>query len=364
MANKTISQVEINGTTYDLLDANTLSALSDLGDEIRDEIEDAKKHLIVTIGDSWTQNANYWRNTYTSLYNDEIRNYAQGGVGFIGTTQDNSNKFSVQLNTAINDATLDKNKVTHVLVMGGINDYTYNYRDAGQFVSIIADMNASIEQNFPNATPIFVVGNMNYHDYSAGLFSDQTVDATNVHQIYVWHQVKHLCAENGINVSCMYGWITRKEYKSDLIHPAENGAGGNRIAANIHALIHGGTLAYGAFITGRSTSTINNRCQLMIKEDEVQLFNWCYVSQGAGIQYVTNPTSGFDGTEIPFNFIDTNNKGLSIPFKLSYPQGGTCALGISHNRFAFFPFAPNKTVPEDQAGTYIVNAVVPIRTDY
>lgn len=30
MANNTISQVEINGTTYDLLDANTLSALDSL----------------------------------------------------------------------------------------------------------------------------------------------------------------------------------------------------------------------------------------------------------------------------------------------------------------------------------------------
>lgn len=34
MANNTISQVEINGTTYDLLDANTLSAVSSLREDV------------------------------------------------------------------------------------------------------------------------------------------------------------------------------------------------------------------------------------------------------------------------------------------------------------------------------------------
>ena len=34
MANNTISQVEINGTTYDLLDANTLSAVSALDQRV------------------------------------------------------------------------------------------------------------------------------------------------------------------------------------------------------------------------------------------------------------------------------------------------------------------------------------------
>ena len=34
MANNTISQVTINGTTYDLLDANTLSAVSSLNTRV------------------------------------------------------------------------------------------------------------------------------------------------------------------------------------------------------------------------------------------------------------------------------------------------------------------------------------------
>jgi len=46
MANNTISQVEINGTTYDLLDANTLNTVSSLKQKVTDleaSVDDLQK---------------------------------------------------------------------------------------------------------------------------------------------------------------------------------------------------------------------------------------------------------------------------------------------------------------------------------
>lgn len=345
--------------------ANAIStAIAGLASEtyVDTAVDNAKKNLIVAIGDSWTQNGSFWRDYYASIYNDTIRSYAQGGVGFIGTTQDNPNKFPVQLNTAINDATLDKSKVTHVLVMGGVNDYTYNYRDAGQFVTVIADMNASIKQNFPNATPIFVVGNMNYRDYNSGSINAWTTDATNMNQLYVWNCVRKRCSDVGIPVATMYGWINRDEYRADAIHPTENGSGGRRIAANVHALIHGLPLQYANFVQTRQSSTVACKVSLTVKSDSIEGFIWVNLLEDAGVQYITTVSQG-TADSIPFALIDNDNLGMPIPFFARIPQAGPCSIGIQSNRYAFYPNEPGGTVPASQVGLQTAGFNVPIRCD-
>ena len=94
MANNTISQVEINGTTYDLLDANTLEAVSTLEQKVTD-LEDSVVPTVLfkaTSQSEWkatdvplTQPINifdiveiYFRSS-DNLF-DSVKYYVKGGI--------------------------------------------------------------------------------------------------------------------------------------------------------------------------------------------------------------------------------------------------------------------------------------------
>ena len=62
MANNTISQVTVNGTTYDLLDANTLSAVSDLEQKVT-ALESSMAEVYI---DAWGASTVTYKYGYTA----------------------------------------------------------------------------------------------------------------------------------------------------------------------------------------------------------------------------------------------------------------------------------------------------------
>lgn len=312
---------------------------------------------IVVIGDSWSQNGDYWRNVYTDRYPDTIRSYAQGGVGFMGVLDDNPNSFPVQLNTAINDANLDKQAVTHVLVMGGVNDYTYNYRDAGQLSAVIRTMAVSIKNNFPNAKPIFVIGNMNYRDYGPGNPGTWTTPGTNLHQIYTWNRVRKYCANLGIIAECMYGWIGKPDYKSDFIHPGSSAA--YMIAANVHALIHGGDVNYRINAQSRSATALTCEVNMTIRTDDILVSAKTTIAEGANTAYLSTLVSG-NSNAIPFNIVNTGTQeGFMIPAFTKFPGDGPFTIGVGDTRYAFYTNSAGAQAAS-RAGVYMGSICIPI----
>lgn len=103
-------------------------------------------NIIVTMGDSYADGsgANKWPNKLINMLPGwTLRNYAVSGAGWnvLGKL------FLDQLNTAIADTTLDKNRVGIVLVAGGRNDVM----DANTAKTRTVAFVTSARANFPNA---------------------------------------------------------------------------------------------------------------------------------------------------------------------------------------------------------------------
>lgn len=84
------------------------------------------KSKMVVIGDSWSisnypyfdSESEMWYYKVAEELDLDIKNYAVSGSGFTVT----GNKFSTQLNNAINDRSLSPEEVKYIFVFGGIND--------------------------------------------------------------------------------------------------------------------------------------------------------------------------------------------------------------------------------------------------
>lgn len=136
--------------------------ISTLQEDITDletNVNRLDKNIIVAIGDSWTSNTNQnaiWKTVLANALNYEVKNYSQSGTGFITGT----NTFISQAQTAVNDTTLDKNKVAFVVVIGGVNDVIYGNATFSTLISPIQTLFKYLEDQFH--TQIIFVPNYKY----------------------------------------------------------------------------------------------------------------------------------------------------------------------------------------------------------
>lgn len=127
--------------------------------DLQTNVNRLDKNIIVAIGDSWTANTNQnaiWKTVLANALNYEVKNYSQSGTGFITGT----NTFISQAQTAVNDTTLDKNKVAFVVVIGGVNDVIYGNATFSTLISPIQTLFQYLEDQFH--TQIIFVPNYKY----------------------------------------------------------------------------------------------------------------------------------------------------------------------------------------------------------
>lgn len=177
---------------------------------LKTEVPDAvTSNIIVTMGDSYADGlgANKWPNKLINMLPGwTLKNYAVSGAGW----NVSGKLFLDQLNTAIADATLDKNRVGIVLVAGGRNDIMDATIAKTRTVAFVTLARAS----FPNARIIVVP--MLWHDAAIN-------GAGRVKAAGVLAGAAEAGAE-GVNWAWTWNIGNANNFPSGDIHPNETGA--------------------------------------------------------------------------------------------------------------------------------------------
>lgn len=148
---KTETNTNNNTDSLTALGAETSSKAAALAKKIDDAATKQDK-LLVLFGDSWCHlNSDLLAVELAKGLAAEYKNYGVDGASFAGS---GAKAMSKQLETAMADSTVDKNKVTHVYVVAGINDFQNNSAEA-----TVNSESASVFEKlgglYPNAKLVF-----------------------------------------------------------------------------------------------------------------------------------------------------------------------------------------------------------------
>lgn len=233
----TTSMVQINkadiagiNANLDALHANTASDAEILYNTVQKL--DNSNHLVI-IGDSFSTSARedvWWANLPENCKHLEVHNYAVGGTGFIQDSGTNpGNTFTQQIDKAIADETFPNDRVSHVIIYGGYNDWTYG-KTAEDEKSAVRSAYMNAVSNFPNANVILCFGNIGM--------------ANGVKKYNTWKSwvktVQGSLYTNGVPFVQSDLWLvgyTPTVFEEDELHP--NNIGEGIICSHMAALIMG-----------------------------------------------------------------------------------------------------------------------------
>ncbi len=214
----------------DALHANTMSDAENLYNTVQKL--DNSNHLVI-IGDSFSTSARkdvWWANLPENCKHLEVHNYAVGGTGFIQDSGTNpGNTFTQQIDKAIADKTFPNDRVSHVIIYGGYNDWTYG-KPAEDEKSAVRAAYMNAVSNFPNANVILCFGNIGM--------------ANGVKKYNTWKNwvkvVQSSLYTNGVPFVQSDLWLvgyTPTVFEEDELHP--NNIGEGIICSHMAALIMG-----------------------------------------------------------------------------------------------------------------------------
>nr|DAD90362.1 MAG TPA: hydrolase [Podoviridae sp. ctcKt3] len=227
-----INKADIAGinANLDALHANTVSDAENLYNTVQKL--DNSNHLVI-IGDSFSTSARedvWWANLPENCKHLEVHNYAVGGTGFIQDSGTNpGNTFTQQIDKAIADETFPNDRVSHVIIYGGYNDWAYG-KTAEDEKSAVRAAYMNAVSNFPNANVILCFGNIGM--------------ANGVKKYNTWKNwvkaVQGSLYTNGVPFVQSDLWLagyTPVVFEGDELHP--NNIGEGIICSHMAALIMG-----------------------------------------------------------------------------------------------------------------------------
>ena len=227
-----INKTDIAGINANLnaLHANTVSDAGNLYNTVQKL--DNSNHLVI-IGDSFSTSARkdvWWANLPENCKHLKVHNYAVGGTGFIQDSGTNpGNTFTQQIDEAIADETFPNDRVSHVIIYGGYNDWTYG-KSADDEKSAVRAAYMNAVSNFPNANVILCFGNIGM--------------ANGVKKYNTWKNwvkvVQGSLYTNGVPFVQSDLWLvgyTPTVFEGDELHP--NNIGEGVICSHMAALIMG-----------------------------------------------------------------------------------------------------------------------------
>lgn len=264
------------GTLYEDIDAVREDLTEDIG-EVREELSaeitalnavtvktNATKHLLV-LGDSymvWASNALYNQIVARiGIPQSQCHNVAVSGASF----QDATNSFLMQ----VQGYTGNKEAITDILVVGGINDallafddYTYSYPDVSVVTSAMDTFKTYCAQNYPNATIniAYVGGTLPISQYYTLLHPEKSQE---------WAKWCYTIYAQSIGFRVLETWnaihSTKMNYDSDGIHP--NSYGASTIAEAVASAFNGAPevvnrpqIIQTLPATGKNTRTLSAFC--------------------------------------------------------------------------------------------------------
>ena len=212
------------------LHANTVSDAGNLYNTVQKL--DNSNHLVI-VGDSFSTSARkdvWWANLPENCKHLKVHNYAVGGTGFIQDSGTNpGNTFTQQIDKAIADETFPNDRVSHVIIYGGYNDWTYG-KTAEDEKSAVRAAYMNAVSNFPNANVILCFGNIGM--------------ANGVKKYNTWKNwvkvVQSSLYTNGVPFVQSDLWLvgyTPTVFEGDGLHP--NNIGEGVICSHMAALIMG-----------------------------------------------------------------------------------------------------------------------------
>lgn len=186
--------------------------------------------FIIVLGDSWSDEnvaASRWVPTLRSMYpNATVKNYAKNGC------HHSNGSFENMYNAFITDTTIDKSKITHVVLLYGVNDqYTYPIADTGDEASVIKNFYNAVIAQIPNDVHIQWVINHSY-----GIRSNPW-DSQYEYWLRVIQSIGASCPRMTPHESM--SWFNWSEYNSDNWFHLTEGAQRNHLAKNMRTVIFG-----------------------------------------------------------------------------------------------------------------------------
>lgn len=191
----------------------------------------------VWLGDSFTTGfqfgGTYIEHSIPSIVSDKLKlnihNYGVNASGY-ATSGDGGSTFMTQAATAVNDRTLDRNKVKYVFILGGINDQNNVDVNAAMVNTASVSLVNYLDQNFPYAE-IIAIPNWAAFDLGANIdkfLAIGTIDTGNFRRPY------RFLKDNLISLIGFAEYINK-----DNVHPNQQGAA--HMAECIYSLINGCT---------------------------------------------------------------------------------------------------------------------------
>lgn len=154
--NTRLTAAEGNITTLQGTVAGHTTAINNLSNYVKKV--DLLNGTIICIGDSYLQgfspdgNVTSWGErlkTFLGKSNSDFKSFAAGGAGFVHPGQ-NSKRFENLIQDAINDASINNNNVTCIIIGGGWND-AYAAASSSDIYDRMQNCKNLIETNFPYA---------------------------------------------------------------------------------------------------------------------------------------------------------------------------------------------------------------------
>ena len=202
---------------------NLVNAINEVNSN-QDNLQTKLTNLVI-FGDSWSDK-NIENNVYPNILGQTlhltVNNYAVNGGGFVHPT---NNLISTQVQTFLDDETVDKTKVKYVLFFGGINDYRQNTTSTELTNEIVRLVNI-IKNNCPNAKIVYASNCQYPYD---------------MEQSYYWERVhSYLSTSAYITTYNLDGTVGIELYDDTYFHLSVNGQ--EWLSRNFLAVLTGGQI--------------------------------------------------------------------------------------------------------------------------
>jgi lysophospholipase L1-like esterase len=228
--------------THDNLDAAVTGLITETDSSTARLLNMGRGSHAVFIGDSITQgyrssaNAKRWSSLLCASFGWVEHNYAVGGTGFVNAGPSSNARFDQQVATAAADESYDPLLVTHVFLIGGVNDGAPTPENQAAGLSVATDCVTGLRSAFPNARIITGFGVSGMLDPTAhGLGNTPLID-----RLAYYRALEDTVGLLDVTlVSELWKWVYYDEtlQSDDYVHP--NDAGYARIAMLMRQVVLG-----------------------------------------------------------------------------------------------------------------------------
>lgn len=239
--------------------------------DINNKLDDLEeKHYLIAFGDSWVNpnGGTYygWVENLAAKLNLNSKNFGDGGAAIGGGPGTGTAK-SVrdQIAKAIDDDSFDNDKVDHVIIVAGVNDFSGATLNVKSYIGICIDIYNSLHEAFPNAHI------KHYQDMCLNVIGNSEA---NINRCYNFFQniakIQSSLAHTGIYSLELYKNIATAagNYNDDHLHP---NATGNKVMVGVmYADITGVEVFNNVYTGGGGCGIRVNKTQLYLSPTETQ----------------------------------------------------------------------------------------------